>query len=121
MTCFKLSLSLLAANHSSLRRFQQVRQHGSPASCVRCQSAQDDSLFITDIPEVLRRVPLLISLFKLDRGFLLNQLILFSFTINQNMYFSSSTLYSLYCNYVVIIYYFENCKCEKLYIAVVAK
>ena len=41
-TCFKLSLSHLAASHRSLRRFQQVRQHGSPASCVRCQSAQDD-------------------------------------------------------------------------------
>ena len=40
--CFKLSLSHLAASHRSLRRFQQVRQHGSPATCVRCQSAQDD-------------------------------------------------------------------------------
>ena len=32
----------LAGSHSSLRRCQQVRQHGYPASCVRCQSAQDD-------------------------------------------------------------------------------
>ena len=39
---FQIVSSHLAASHSNLRRFQQVQQHGSPASSVKCQSAQDD-------------------------------------------------------------------------------